>query len=681
MTRSHIHRLAAAVILTAAVFVSPARAQPQADSLHLLDVPYLPQSELLCGGAAIAMVMRYWGASNVYAETFADLVDPAAGGIRGEDLLRALRAREWTAESFRGDPHGVQAHLVARRPVVALIQDRPGRFHYVVVVGWSSGRVIVHDPARAPFRIIDEPAFATAWRESGYWALAATPPVSAPGDSPARAREPGAGSAAVRALRGETPCDRMVNEGVRLAGAGDTAGARRLFEVATETCPDAAGPWRVMAGLHALTSDWPAAAGDARKALAKDPGDALAARILATALYLGNDPEGALAAWNLVGEPIIDIVRITGLGRTRYRVASGAIALPPQSILTPAALRAARRRLSELPAAQTTRVGFSPGESGRTQVDVVVLERPLLPTSPVALAAIGLRAITDRDVSIALASPTGGGELWTASWRWWEHRPRIAMGFDAPAPFGGVWGVTFFDERQSYSVDGAPFEEARRLAAFRLGHWTTSGLRLEGTVSLDRLREAGARSGGQAFAVGAAAQRRFAGDRAFAEVRAGSWMGDVRTWTVALRAEWRSDTRNEGHVWIARAGEDLAGADAPRALWSGAGTGQGRDLLLRAHPLLEGGVIQNDAFGRRLISGGVEWRRWVQPARKPVRVAPALFLDLARASRGFEPAHQRSQFDAGAGFRLALPGSGVLRIDAARGLRDGRNALSVGWTR
>ncbi len=57
------------------------RAHPRGDTLHLLDVPYLPQSEALCGGAAVAMVMRYWGAANVYAETFAGLVDPGAGAF------------------------------------------------------------------------------------------------------------------------------------------------------------------------------------------------------------------------------------------------------------------------------------------------------------------------------------------------------------------------------------------------------------------------------------------------------------------------------------------------------------------------------------------------------------------------------------------------------------------------
>jgi len=94
---------AAVVLMTAAVYVPAASSQSGADSLHLLDVPYLPQSEALCGGAAIAMVMRFFGVTNVYAETFSSLVDRTAGGIRGEDLLSALRARGWQAQSFRGD--------------------------------------------------------------------------------------------------------------------------------------------------------------------------------------------------------------------------------------------------------------------------------------------------------------------------------------------------------------------------------------------------------------------------------------------------------------------------------------------------------------------------------------------------------------------------------------------------
>ena len=547
MTRSSVRGLViVAVMLTAAVPVSSASAQLPATELHLLDVPYLPQTESLCGGAAVAMVMRYWGAADVYAETFADLVDPAAGGIRGEDLLRALRSRGWTAESIRGDADTVHVHLRARRPVIALIQDRPGRFHYVVIVGWSSGKVILHDPARAPFRILDEKAFDDAWMQSGYWTLVATPPAPASRDSiSADAGKPSTTGATGPMTRADAPCAGMIDEGVRLAGTGDTIGARRLFEAAAASCPDAAGPWREMAGLYALGSDWPAAAGDARRALARDPGDPLAARILATALYLQDDAEGALAAWNRVGEPIIDLINIAGLERIRYGVAARALGLQPRTRLTARALRRARRRLAELPAARTARLKFSPGENGRAQVDALVIERPLLPASAPALGATGLRALTDREAAITIASPTGGGEAWSGSWRWWEHRPRVAAGFDAPAPFGGEWGVTIFGERQSYLRDGAVFEESRRRAEFHISNWTMGGLRWEAAAGVDRFRDARSRSGAAALAIALAAHQRLAGDRLSLEGRAGSWARATSPWTLSVRSEWRSHATNE----------------------------------------------------------------------------------------------------------------------------------------
>ena len=44
-----------------------------------IDVPYLPQTDALCGGAAAAMVFRYWGDAHADAQEFAALVDRRAG--------------------------------------------------------------------------------------------------------------------------------------------------------------------------------------------------------------------------------------------------------------------------------------------------------------------------------------------------------------------------------------------------------------------------------------------------------------------------------------------------------------------------------------------------------------------------------------------------------------------------
>ena len=97
-------------------------------------------------------------------------------GIRGDDLISAMHRRGWGATSFRGDAPLAQRSLEARRPLIALIEDRPGRFHYVVIVSWASGKVVVHDPARRPFQVLEEQAFLRKWERSGYWTLLALPP-------------------------------------------------------------------------------------------------------------------------------------------------------------------------------------------------------------------------------------------------------------------------------------------------------------------------------------------------------------------------------------------------------------------------------------------------------------------------------------------------------------------------
>jgi hypothetical protein len=156
--------------------------------------------------------------------------------------------------------------------------------------------------------------------------------------------------------------------------------------------------------------------------------------------------------------------------------------------------------------------------------------------------------------------------------------------------------------------------------------------------------------------------------------------GGFGAWASGAGIEWRSALRHEGNVVALRAGADLAGTDTPLALWQGAGLGHARRTLLRAHPLVDDGVITGEVFGRRLYSANGEWRRWLRPLKGTIRVAPAVFVDSAYADRRLEPG-DAWQLDAGVGLRVAIPGSQVLRVDLAKGLRDGRTVFSVGWTR
>jgi len=67
-----------------------------------LDVPYLPQTGDLCGGAAAAMVFRYWGDAHAAVAPFASLVDKSAHGIATSALVASVRASGWAVVEYSG---------------------------------------------------------------------------------------------------------------------------------------------------------------------------------------------------------------------------------------------------------------------------------------------------------------------------------------------------------------------------------------------------------------------------------------------------------------------------------------------------------------------------------------------------------------------------------------------------
>src|SRR5262249_50479783 len=148
-------------LLALALLLAPADSHAQ--PLTILDVPFIAQSELLCGGAAAAMVMRYWGERGIDAESFTPLVDRKAGGIRTRELAAARRSRDWNAVEVDGSPEALDQQLRDGRPVITLVEDHPKAYHYVVVVARTADGVVFHDPARAPFRVASTEDFDKHW--------------------------------------------------------------------------------------------------------------------------------------------------------------------------------------------------------------------------------------------------------------------------------------------------------------------------------------------------------------------------------------------------------------------------------------------------------------------------------------------------------------------------------------
>ncbi|HYW51693.1 MAG TPA: papain-like cysteine protease family protein, partial [Gemmatimonadaceae bacterium] len=179
-----------------------------------LQVPYIAQSVLLCGGAAIAMIERWWGRRGVYAEDFAALVRPEEGGIRTTDLAAMMSSRGWMVQALETTGTRVRLSLADSVPVIALIRVAERRYHYVVILGWNDDGVTYHDPAVSPSMTVDTGTFMRRWRGGKQWALFARPGAT-PSTPPA---------VAVQTVVDSLPCRPWLDK------AADAAMADRLDE-------------------------------------------------------------------------------------------------------------------------------------------------------------------------------------------------------------------------------------------------------------------------------------------------------------------------------------------------------------------------------------------------------------------------------------------------------------------
>src|ERR1044072_2532931 len=86
-----------------------------------IEVPFLPQTEAMCGGAAAAMVFRYWGDAHADVQEFAPLVDRRAGGIGNTALVDAGEARGWRPGRVDRSLDALRARIRDGQPVIVLV--------------------------------------------------------------------------------------------------------------------------------------------------------------------------------------------------------------------------------------------------------------------------------------------------------------------------------------------------------------------------------------------------------------------------------------------------------------------------------------------------------------------------------------------------------------------------------
>jgi hypothetical protein len=649
----------------------PAQRPPAA-----LDVPYLSQSILLCGGAALAMVERWWGRRGVFAEDFANLVRPAEGGIRTSDLATAARSRGWDVRVLSGTPELIHRQLADSVPVVALIRVAPDRYHYVVVIGWRDGVVSFHDPARGPFMTLDESGFLERWNATDRWSMALRPmPAPAPlAAMPASLDTPGP------LVFDSLPCRPWLDRAIDAAAERRLPEAFRLLEQARLSCPGEPLVLREMAGVRFKEGRHHEVIRLAGEYLILAPGDEAGWQLLATSRYLSGDPAGALAAWNRLGRPTVDLVRIDGLHSIRFREVEAAASLLPGTRLTASRLALARRRVGNVPALRRAVVEYQPVPGGLVELRVAVTERPLMDRAWRLIATGAVRALAQREASLEVASPTGKGELWSGTLRWNPARPTAAARVDLPGSIGFPGVVTLEGSWARFRVEGREGaggleQETRRAGSIGFGGWLTGGFHPSAHLGVERWSEqrdyltltvgAELRASRNRFALSASGTRGIALSTDRSHTRGG------------IRASWATSRELRRSSWSARLGGEWTSARSPTGLWPVAGSAVAWAVPLRAQSL-EGDQV---VAGRAMIHGGIAGDHPVAKAG-PIVLAAGAFLDAAGVlGAAGNPAGGRWYLDGGVGVRIGIGDGrfGILRIDLARGLATSRRtAVTIG---
>ena len=416
--------------------------------------------------------------------------------------------------------------------------------------------------------------------------------------------------------------------------------------------------------------------------LRRAPADALGWQLLASSRYLNRDADGALEAWNAIGRPVVDLVRIDGSRHIRFRALADIMAIAPRVVLTPRRFALAQRRIADVPALALANVTYAAVPGGMVEVRVAVVEHAAVVPIPQLLVGGVLHAAVRREAGLVVTTPLGAGEQWRVQWRWQSANPRRAIRLDIPAHIGLPGVASLGSSWEQYRFEAGDHAEERRATAIGFSSWIRGGVEAMAVARFERW------SGqGEFLALSLGGAMHGWHDRLVLLVQgehAVPFSGQASYGRVKALGAWASPGGRSTIAWSTRLGVDWTSAAAPRGLWPIAGGDLAGEIPLRAHALIVDGLLPMVRTGQGIVHGGVAGDRPVALVG-PITLGIGAFLDAAGVIRPAEDTDRRLRYlDAGVGLRVGLIGAkrGAVRVDLARGLlADPRWGLRVGFER
>ncbi len=144
-----------------------------------LPVPLIRQAPERCGPAALAMVLRFYGADSAALAEADRAYDPVLKGSLITDLAAAARRAGWAAVVTEVTEDSLQALLGGGVPPILLYRRGAGVLsvgHYGVLVGWDAARErYALNDGGAETRTMTRRELMRRWRAAGALALVLGP--------------------------------------------------------------------------------------------------------------------------------------------------------------------------------------------------------------------------------------------------------------------------------------------------------------------------------------------------------------------------------------------------------------------------------------------------------------------------------------------------------------------------
>lgn len=256
--------------------------------VELDDVPFIPQEDLWCGPAAMAMALTWSGLPVTQEEMAEQVYTEGREGTLTSDMVTGARRNGRLAVPV-DNLEDLLAELAAGHPVIVfqnLALDFYPQWHYAVAYGYDlkAGTILLHSGIEERHETTLG-NFEYTWRRADDWALVVLPPDMLPATADAvdvaaaaagieRAGRSGDAATAYRTMLARWPANgtAWLGLGNIAYGAGDLDEAIANYRKATQADPGMGAAWNNLAVVLSDQGDQAAARQAAETAIATEDG-------------------------------------------------------------------------------------------------------------------------------------------------------------------------------------------------------------------------------------------------------------------------------------------------------------------------------------------------------------------------------------------------------------------------